>query len=153
MNQRRKTLSGLIAALLLASMLGFGGITQPDSVQAQTQGPRTVELLPTTTLTATGAGAAVRGFEDASILKYQVTCGSVSGDTPSFTFTLQDTLDGTVWNTLGTATAITANGSQTLLYAEVHASSAQLFTGTLRTAWTVSGTTPSASCRALVYAE
>lgn len=153
MTDRIKRISALIVGLLLVSLLGLPGLVAPQDAEAQTPGTRVVQLLPTTTLTATGTGAAFRGFERASLLKYQVTCSSVTGTTPSFVFTLQDSLDGTVWNTLGTATAITAAGSQTITYAEVRAASAQAFTGTLRTAWTVTGTTPSASCRALVYAE
>lgn len=153
MSKRFTSLTGLIAGLVLAAALGVGGLSH--HADAQVAAPsRTVELLPSTVLTATGTGSAFSGFEDTSLLRYQVICTGMTGTTPSYTFTLQDTLNGGVtWNTLATATALTASGNSVLNYSEVRGTTAQAYTGTLRTAWTVTGTTPSATCRALLYAE
>lgn len=151
MSRRLNALMALVVGFVLAAALGFGGISQNAS--AQLDGPRTIELVPVTVLTATGTGAAFTDFEDTSLLRFQAICTGMTGTTPSFTFALQDSLNGTTWNTLVSATALTASGNAVVNYAEVKGTTAQAYTGTLRAAWTVSGTTPSASCRVLVYAE
>lgn len=73
----------------------------------------------------------------------QLHITAVSGTTPSLTAVVQQSTNNSTWTTLGTFTAATAVGSQTITG-----------TGTvnryLRIAWTVSGTTPSFTVQASV---
>lgn len=86
--------------------------------------------------TATGNGSAVRGFGDTSTLRAQLDVTAVSGTTPSMTVLLEDTLDGTNWNTIGTFAAKTAAGREVINVTTP-------FGATLRARWTITGTTPS----------
>jgi hypothetical protein len=88
-----------------------------------------------TTVTATGTGTPF-AVEDAVQIDAQVNVTAETGTTPSFTLTLQTSLDGTNYYNVGSFTAITAAGS-----------AQQSFGGNLgvlaRWSWVVSGTTPS----------
>ena len=87
--------------------------------------------------TASGDSGAMPGFGlIATPLRLALVTTAVSGTTPSMTVVVEDTLDGTNWNQLGTFTAVTAAGNQVL-------DVALPFADTLRIRWTITGTTPS----------
>lgn len=96
--------------------------------------------------TTSGDSGTQSGFESASVLRAQLDVTAASGTTPSVTVLLEDTLDGTNWNTVGTFAAKTATGREVI-------SVATPFTDRLRAKWTISGTTPSFTFSVLVYAE
>jgi hypothetical protein len=103
-----------------------------------------------TVVTATGNqnidGMAMGPFKT---MRVQFDVTAVSGTTPSITFALEDTLDGTNWNTLTpnpAITAITTAARQVVDYTTP-------FTDRVRIRWTVSGTTPNFTFGARVFLD
>ncbi len=143
----------LVLALLVGSFAGFARQTDAAPNAALDTYARTVTLLSSTALTTTGTGTAATGFGPADLLRVQADCSAVTGTTPSATFTLQDSVDGTNWNTVVAFTAITAVSRQVVNYAEVRAATAQAFGDQLRISYVVSGTTPSLTCSIVVFAQ
>lgn len=92
-------------------------------------------LVASTTQTASGDSGPLRVGAQGP-LRLELAVSAAAGTTPSMTAVVEDTLDGTNWNVLGTFTAVTAAGAQVLNIAEP-------FTDQLRVRWTISGTTPS----------
>lgn len=87
--------------------------------------------------TASADSGALAGFGlVVTPLRLALVTTAVSGTTPSMAVVVEDTLDGTNWNQLGTFTAVTAAGSQVL-------NVALPFADQLRVRWTITGTTPS----------
>ena len=145
--------AALALLLVVVAALGIATADVPAPASAQSPVGTVTELLPTTTITATGSGPAKTGFAAARLLRMHAICTAMGGTSPSYTFALQDSLDGTNFVQLAAATALTANGTAVLTYAEVQAATAQAFADRIRVSYTVSGTSPTASCRVLVYAE
>ena len=103
-----------------------------------------VSLADLTAVTATANGATqdnTTGTTNGAILQLHIT--AVSGTTPSLTAIVQHSTNGSSWTTLGSFTAATAIGAQTVTV-----------TGTVnrytRVQWTVSGTTPSFTAQASI---
>lgn len=87
--------------------------------------------------TVTGAGAtAIANTGDAEALRVQLNVTAVTGTTPSLTVLVEDSLDGTNWNTIGSFTAKTAVGREVINITTP-------FADKVRVSWTISGTTPS----------
>jgi hypothetical protein len=99
-------------------------------------------------ITASGNTAAVdNGYGYATSLVAEVNISAASGTTPSVTFLLQDSIDGTNWNTLATFTAMTAAGVQ------VQRVPNEAFGNQLRLNATVTGTLPSFTFSATILAK
>lgn len=77
-----------------------------------------------------------------------VVISAVSGTSPTATFALQDSPDGTNWATVATGAAQTAAGTHA-----IRVGSDTPFTGRLRLNVTVGGTTPSFTYSVVVYSE
>lgn len=104
-------------------------------------------LVPSAARTAAGnTGALGAGWGAVSTIRAQLNVTAASGTTPSLTVLLEDSLDGTTWNTIGTFSAKTAAGREVI---NVTAP----FTDTVRVSWTVTGTTPSFTFEVLAYSE
>lgn len=106
----------------------------------------TVELASSLARTASGSSAAAGGMTSRTTLRVQLNVTAASGTSPSLTVVLEDTVDGTNWNTIGTFAAKTAAGREVI---NVTAP----FTETVRATWTITGTTPSFTFSILAYAE
>lgn len=96
--------------------------------------------------TTTGAGSAFGAFGYADTLRAQLNVTAASGTTPSVTVLIEDTVDGTNWNTIGTFAAKTTTGREVI---NVTAP----FTDVIRASWTITGTTPSFTFDVVVYSE
>lgn len=76
------------------------------------------------------------GFGDWTKFRAQLAVSAASGTTPTLDVVIEDTLDGTNWNTVATFTQKTAAGAQAV-------DVTGLFSDQLRVRWTIAGTTPS----------
>lgn len=86
--------------------------------------------------TASGNSGALTHYGAATTLRCQLDVTAVSGTSPSLTVLVEDTLDGTNYNTIGTFAAKTAVGREVINITTP-------FSDTLRVSWTITGTTPS----------
>lgn len=86
----------------------------------------------------TASGNQTFGTQDSSgkALRIQLDVTAASGTTPTLDVVIEDTLDGTNWNVVGTFTQRTAAGRQVI---DIQG----LFHGQMRARWTIAGTTPS----------
>lgn len=108
---------------------------------------QTDNLVPSAARTTAGnSGALTAGWGAVSTIRAQVNVTAASGTTPSLTVLIEDTLDGTTWNTIGTFSAKTAVSREVI---NVTAP----FTDTVRVSWTISGTTPSFTFTVDAYTE
>lgn len=91
--------------------------------------------------TTSGNTSLGTGWSQVKTAKFQIVAASVTGTTPSFTFKLQDSADGTNWVDVPSAafTAITAAGTQAIVV------NATLLNDNLRVNLVATGTTPSAT--------
>ncbi len=96
--------------------------------------------------TASGNSGAVAGFGDRTSLRAQLNVTAAAGTSPTLDVVIEDTLDGTNWNVLGTFTQRTAPGREVI-------NITGLFTDQLRARWTLGGTTPSFTFSVLGYVE
>lgn len=86
--------------------------------------------------TASGNSGLIAGYGPAKSLRVQLDVTAVSGTSPSATVLVEDTLDGTTYNTIGTFAAKTAAGREVI-------NITGLFSDNIRVTWTITGTTPS----------
>jgi len=86
------------------------------------------------------------GFSDATTLRAQLDVTAASGTTPSLTVVIEDTLDGTTWNVVGTFAAKTAAGREVINVTTP-------FANRLRVRWTITGTTPSFTFSVVVASQ
>lgn len=110
------------------------------------QSPVTDTLLSSAARTATGAGAEMAGFEGANKLVCQLEVTAASGVGPTLNVTLEDTVDGTNWNTVATftqATGVTRSVQRV----------STPFTNKLRVSYAIAGTTPSFTFSVKIYSE
>lgn len=96
--------------------------------------------------TASGNSGTKGGFENASVLRAQLNVTAASGTSPTLDVILEDTLDGTNWNVVGTFAQKVAVGREVINVTIP-------FTDRLRSRWTVGGTTPSFTFSVDVYSE
>lgn len=95
--------------------------------------------------TASGQTGTVEGFDDVKSLRAQLNVSAVSGTTPTLDVVIEDTLDGSNWNAVGTFTQRTAVGRQVIDVATLGRR--------LRVRWTIGGTTPSFTFSVLAEAS
>jgi hypothetical protein len=86
--------------------------------------------------TTTGNSGPIAGLGPARTLRAQLDVTAASGTTPNLVVLIEDTLDGTNWNTVGTFAAKTAAGREVINITTP-------FADTCRVSWTITGTTPS----------
>lgn len=96
--------------------------------------------------TATGAGTVSDGWGAAKTIRAQLNVTAASGTTPSLTVLIEDTLDGTNYNTIGTFAAKTATAREVINITAA-------FSERVRVSWTISGTTPSFTFDVVAYSE
>lgn len=96
--------------------------------------------------TASGDSGAVAGFGDKVSLRAQLNITAASGTAPTIDVVLEDTIDGTNWNVVGTFAQKTAAGREVI-------NITLPFSDRLRARWTVAGTTPSFTFTVLGYVE
>jgi hypothetical protein len=96
--------------------------------------------------TASGDSGAVPGFGDKVSLRVQVDVTAASGVSPTLDVVIEDTLDGTNWNVIGTFAQKTGPGREVI-------NITTLFADRLRARWTTGGTTPSFTFSVLGYVE
>lgn len=105
-----------------------------------------VDTLVSTTATASGNGATMSGFEGAASLVAQLEVTAASGTSPTLDVVLEDTVDGTTFNTVATFTQATG------VTRSVQRVTAP-FTNRLRARYTITGVTPSFTFNVKVYSE
>lgn len=86
--------------------------------------------------TATGNTGALAGYGGASTLRVQLNVTAASGTSPTLNVLVEDTLDGSTWNTVGTFAQKTATGREVVNVTTP-------FADRVRVSWTIGGTTPS----------
>lgn len=93
-------------------------------------------IVPSAARTTNGTAGPVKGFSDTAGLRAQLHVTAASGITPTLDVVIEDTLDGTNWNVVGTFARLTAAGREVI-------NVTTLFADRLRARWTIGGTTPS----------
>lgn len=94
-------------------------------------------LLDSTTATASSnSGELTEQFVDVDSLRVQLAVTAASGTSPTLDVTIEDSLDGTNWNTVGTFAQKTATGSEVINITSP-------FARRLRVKYVVAGTAPS----------
>lgn len=117
-------------------------VNQQDNAYPQPAGANAV---PSAARTATGNSGALRVWGDRIAIFLDVT--AVSGTTPSYTFTVEWSHDGTTW--FPAATPDTLGAAVTTPVKRVHTVDTK---GPFcRVVWTVTGTTPSATFAVHLY--
>jgi hypothetical protein len=86
--------------------------------------------------TTSGNSGVIEGFGFAKDLRLQLNVSAVGGTTPNLTVTVEDTLDGVTFNTIGSFAAKTAVAREVINVTAPFASR-------LRISWVITGTTPS----------
>lgn len=103
-------------------------------------------LLASAARTASGNSGTLAGWGAAKTLRAQVNATAASGTTPTLDVVLEDTINGTDWNTIAVFNQLTGTG-------RVVANVTTPFTDRIRVAWGIGGTTPSFTFDVLCYSE
>lgn len=96
--------------------------------------------------TATGNTTGETRLKSATALRVQLDVTAASGTTPTLNVLIEDTLDGTNWNTVGTFAAKTAVSREVINVPLPVANQ-------LRVKWTIAGTTPSFTFSVIAHSE
>lgn len=96
--------------------------------------------------TAAGDTGVIDGYGGASSLRAQLDVTAATGTTPSLTVLVEDTLDGTNWNTVGSFSAKTATGREVINVTGV-------FADRIRVSWSITGTGPSFTFAVIVASQ
>lgn len=96
--------------------------------------------------TTSGSSQALNGYGGASTLRVQLSVTAATGVAPTLDVVVEDTLDGTNWNTIGTFSQKTAASREVINITTV-------FADQLRVRWTIGGTTPSFTFSLVVAAQ
>lgn len=96
--------------------------------------------------TASGTTSAVSGYGRTSMMRAQLNVTAATGTAPTLDVVLEDTIDGSNWNTIASFTQATAVTRQVI---NVPAP----FGDQVRVRYTVGGTTPSFTFTVLVYTQ
>jgi hypothetical protein len=96
--------------------------------------------------TASGDSGPQGGYELATSLRAQLNVTAAVGTGPTLDVVLEDTLDGTNWNVIGTFAQKTGPGREVINVTSP-------FSDRLRARWTVGGTAPSFTFDVIVYSE
>lgn len=106
----------------------------------------TEALVASAARTTSDSSTATAGWGAADTLRVQLNVTAASGVAPTLDVLIQDTLDGTNWNTVASFTQATAATREVI---NVTAP----FTDTLRVRWVVAGTSPSFTFAVDCYSE
>jgi hypothetical protein len=93
-------------------------------------------LVPSAARTTTGNSGVIDGYGPATALRVQLNVTAASGTSPTLNVVVEDSLDGTNFNTIGTFAQKTAVSREVINITTP-------FADRLRVAWTIGGTTPS----------
>ena len=96
--------------------------------------------------TTAGDSGAWTGFGPIDTIRAQLNVTAISGTTPNLTVFIEDTLDGTNWNVIGTFAAKTATGLEVINITAP-------FAETIRVRWAITGTTPSATFSVVAFGQ
>lgn len=96
--------------------------------------------------TASGDSGSLAGFGGVTTIRAQLDVTAAAGTTPTLNVVIEDTLDGTNWNVVGTFAQRVAAGREVINITTP-------FSDTLRARWTVGGTTPSFTFKIDAYVE
>lgn len=96
--------------------------------------------------TVTGNSGEFDSFGEASTLRAQLDITAASGTTPTLDVLIQDTLDGTNWNTVGTFAQKVTTGREVINITVP-------FARRVRALWTITGTTPSFTFSVVVASQ
>ena len=106
----------------------------------------TVTLLASGVRTATAAGTAVTGFAAARQLVLQLQITAASGTLPTLDVVIQDTVDGTNYQTIATFAQKTGVSREVIRLTSA-------FTDNLRVNYEIGGTTPSFTFNVITWAD
>jgi hypothetical protein len=106
----------------------------------------TVTLLASAARSTTAAGTAVTGFAVARLLVLQLEVTAASGTLPTLDVIVEDTVDGTNYNTIATFAQKTGAAREVIRLTTA-------FTNTLRVSYTIGGTTPSFTFNVITWAD
>ena len=96
--------------------------------------------------TTSGTGTALTGYGKVTAMRCQLNVTAASGTSPTLDVVIEDTLDGTNWNTVGTFTQATGATRQVINISAP-------FGDTVRTRWTIGGTSPSFTFAVIIYTQ
>jgi hypothetical protein len=96
--------------------------------------------------TTSGDSGVLAGWGVPKTLRAQLNVTAASGTGPTLDVVLEDTLDGTNWNVVGTFAQKVGPGREVINVTSP-------FSDRLRARWTVAGTAPSFTFSVLVYSE
>jgi hypothetical protein len=103
-------------------------------------------LVPSAARTASGDSGPLSGWGVPSTARVQLNVTAAAGTTPTLDVVVEDTLDGTNWNVVGTFAQKAAAGREVINISAP-------FADRLRVRWTVAGTTPSFTFDVVAYSE
>ncbi|CAB4217194.1 hypothetical protein UFOVP1502_15 [uncultured Caudovirales phage] len=116
-----------------------------DIAQANVPASR-VTLLASGARTTTASATAIPGFAAAAKLVMQLDVTVASGTTPTLDVVVQDTVDGTNYNTIATFTQATGVTREVIRLTTA-------FTDSLRVSYTIGGVTPSFTFAVITWAD
>lgn len=96
--------------------------------------------------TVTGDTGSRPDYDSADSLRVQLDVTAASGTSPTLNVVVEDTLDGTNWNTIGTFAQRVAAGREVINITSP-------FGDTVRARWTIGGTTPSFTFSVVAFAQ
>lgn len=96
--------------------------------------------------TTSSQTATLGNFGPAKSIRAQLDVTAASGTSPTLNVIIEDTLDGTNWNTVGTFAQKTAAGREVINIETP-------FSDRLRVRWTVAGTSPSFTFSVIICAQ
>ena len=114
--------------------MGTEGWTASGAVQ--TWAGQTAEVVASAARTTSGDSGVLANYGSAQTLRAQLDVTAASGTTPTLDVVIEDTLDGTNWNTVGTFAQKVTTGREVINVTTP-------FADRLRVSWTIAGTTPS----------
>lgn len=94
------------------------------------------DFAPSAARTASGDSGVFSGYGAASTLRVQLNVTAVAGTGPTLDLVIEDTVDGTNWNVIGTFAQKTGAGREVINVTGV-------FSDRVRARWTVGGAAPS----------
>ncbi len=96
---------------------------------------------------STAAGSTLAGFGRADVLRLQIEVTAKEGTNPTLDVLIEDTLDGSNWNTIGTFAQLVTTGLEVINVTSP-------FSDNIRVSWTIGGTdTPKFTFNVVVHAS
>lgn len=103
-------------------------------------------LVPSAARTSSADSGALTGWGVPDVARVQLDVTAAAGTSPTLDVVVEDTLDGTNWNVVGTFAQKTATGREVINLSTP-------FADRLRVRWTVGGTSPSFTFSVIAYSE